>query len=395
VTISVRAGGRRRAGAFSVTGRGADTEEVVLLRGGAVRFTPARAVAGAQVAVRGRGLPRRRTVVLGLGRGELARARTSRTGAFSASFALPADREQPALVVARVGGRRLPFVVTPFAPVIGAAGDIACAPDDPGFNGGAGTPEHCRQRDTGRLLLDAAPSAVVALGDIQYESGSAENYAASFDPAWGPLRAITHPALGNHDLGPRKDAAPYFGYFGASAGDPAKGYYSFDVGAWHLIALNSNCERDEFPVSCAAGGEQEQWLRADLRAHPNRCVLAYWHHPRYSSGPQATNRMDAMLRALLDAGADVVLNGHDHHYERFADQDADRRAAPGRGVRQFIVGTGGRDLIPTGRPVRNSEVRSASAFGVLLVTLHASSYDWRFVPVPGATFADSGSASCH
>ena len=282
----------------------------------------------------------------------------------------------------------------PADPVVATAGDIACDPASAAFNGGAGTMTQCRQRATSDLLAAIAPDAVLTLGDNQYTRGSYEQFMGSYDPTWGRLKGITFPAVGNHEYD-TAGAAGYFDYFGTAAGDPAKGYYSADIGAWHVIALNSNCEI----VACAAGSEQEQWLRADLAAHPTACTLAYWHHPRFSSGPHGDESDAAAVtplwEALDQAGADVVLNAHDHDYERFAPQTAAGALDRAAGLRQFVVGTGGRSHYAVATPIANSEVADSTTFGVLVLTLRPTGYVWRFVAEPGAPFTDSGSEDCH
>jgi hypothetical protein len=280
-------------------------------------------------------------------------------------------------------------------PVIAAAGDIACDPVDPNFNGGAGTEGHCRQRATSDLLVGAPLAAVLPLGDIQYNSASLSNIRAVYDPTWGRVKSISRPILGNHE----GSGLGYFDYFnGAGAADgPAgprgKGYYSFDVGSWHLVALNSNCDL----VACSAGSEQEQWLRADLAAHPASCTLAYSHHARYSSGHDGSNTfMQPLWEALADADAEIVLSSHSHDYERFAPLDRNGNLDQARGIRQFVVGTGGAFFTGGLDSLEaHSEVAQNDTFGVLFLTLHASSYDWRFVPEAGKMFTDSGSTSCH
>ena len=271
------------------------------------------------------------------------------------------------------------------APVVAAAGDIACqSGDDP-------SGDSCQQRATADLLVQSDAWAVLTLGDNQYEDGELQEFQASYAASWGRVKAITHPAPGNHDYHV-PGGAGYFAYFGPVAGDPDMGFYSYDVGAWHLIALNSNCED---VGGCDAGSPQVRWLARDLAAHETTCTLAYWHHPRLSSGEHGDeNAVDAFWRALYDGGADVVLNGHDHDYERFAPQDPDGQADP-NGIREFVVGTGGRSLrtFPGVQP--NSQVRESNTFGVLELTLRAQSYDWQYVPVVGSTFEDSGSGSCH
>lgn len=275
-------------------------------------------------------------------------------------------------------------------PQIAAAGDIAC--DASSSRANANSPAACHQAATAELLVERTLAAVLTLGDSQYDRGALSAYAESYDLSWGRLKAITHPAPGNHEYETRR-ATGYFDYFGAAAGDPDRGYYSYEIGGWHLIALNSNCGE---VGGCDTGSAQERWLRADLAAHPAACTLAYWHHPRFSSGPHGSDAAyDAFWRDLTAAGADLVLNGHDHNYERFAPQDAAGQADPSNGIREFVVGTGGKDHYPLVKLKPNSEARNATTFGVLLLTLHAASYDWQFLPEPGATFADSGSGDCH
>jgi len=279
-------------------------------------------------------------------------------------------------------------------PVIAAAGDIACDPADPGYNGGAGTDTRCRQRATSDLLVGAGLAAVLPLGDIQYNSPTAANLAAVYDPTWGRVKSISRPVLGNHDGA----GNAYFDYFngpGAAdgpAGPRGRGYYSYDIGSWHIVALNSNCTR----VSCGAGSIQERWLRADLAAHPAACTLAYWHHPRYSSGHDGSHvTLQPLWKALHDAGAEVLLSGHSHDYERFAPRDGDGKTSA-VGIRQFVVGTGGAFMTGLGSSrMPGSEAAQNHTFGVLKLTLHASSYDWRFVPIAGKTWTDFGSEQCH
>jgi len=266
---------------------------------------------------------------------------------------------------------------------------------DPVFVG-AGDIADCRSpHDTETAnLLDAIPGAVYTLGDNVYERGTLADFTNCYEPTWGRHKARTYPAVGNHDY-VTAGASGYYTYFGAAASplEPncttnCKGYYSYDLGAWHIIVLNSQSAAN-------AGSPQEQWLRADLAAHPTACTLAYWHIPRFSSGSTLTdNKYLAFWQALYAAGADVVLNGHEHFYERFAPQNPNGQADAARGIRQFIVGTGGRDLQGFGTIHRNSEVRNNKAWGVLKLTLHATSYDWTFVPVAGQSFTDTGSANC-
>ena len=277
-------------------------------------------------------------------------------------------------------------------PVIAGAGNIACDPASPSFNNGSGTAAACQQRATSDLLVARHLAAVFTLGDNQYENGSPAAFGQVYDPAWGRVRTITHPAIGNHDY-QTAGAAGYFGYFGAAAGDPARGYYSYTIGSWHIVVLNSECNQ---VGGCGTGSPQEQWLRADLAAHPALCTLAYWHEPRFSSGTSGGNvGYDAFWRDLYAAGADVVLNGHDHDYQRFAPQSPDGVLDQARGIREFVVGTGGKGHDSFGAIQPNSEVRNNSTFGVLALTLHPGSYDWAFVPIAGQTFTDAGSMACH
>jgi hypothetical protein len=229
------------------------------------------------------------------------------------------------------------------------------------------------------------------LGDEQYDEGRLDNFRTVYGPTWGRFLDITHPAPGNHEYSSGK-ADGYYRYFGKAAGSPAHPYYSFDVGAWHIIALNSECH---FAGGCAKGAPQERWLVQDLATHPNRCTLAFWHSPRFSSGGHGNHHeYGPDWDDLYRAGADVVLNGHDHAYERFARQTPSAMADTRRGLREFVVGTGGKNLRPFEDPRANSQVRSET-FGILLLTLHDDSYDWRFAPIAGSTFTDSGHERCH
>ena len=275
---------------------------------------------------------------------------------------------------------------------IAAAGDIACDPDSSAFNGGTGTITECHQLGVSDAILAGGYDAVLPLGDVQYDSGTAADFAASYQPSWGRLKAITHPAVGNHEYG-SPGAAPYFQYFGGAAGSPDKGYYSYDLGSWHLIVVNSNCAQIG---GCSSGSPQEVWLRADLAAHPVQCTLAYWHHPRFSSGQNGdAESLDTIWGDLYAAGADVVLNGHDHDYERFAPQNAAGQRDDVAGVREFVVGTGGKNHMSFKAIKPNSELHDTSSFGFLELTLSAGSYAWRFVSDPPGGLADSGSGACH
>jgi len=241
-------------------------------------------------------------------------------------------------------------------------------------------------------LLEANPGTVMALGDLAYPNGTAENFKC-YDQTWGRVKARTRPAVGNHEFH-SLGAAHYFQYFGAAAGDPETGYYSYELGAWHVVVLNSECKE---VGGCGAGSPQEKWLRADLAAHPAGCTLAYFHKPRFSSGLNHGDdvEMTAFWQALYDFNAELVLNGHDHDYERFAPQDPHGKADPKRGIREFVVGTGGKNHREFGLTRPNSEVRNNNAFGVLKLTLKPHGYDWKFLPEAGKTFTDEGAGTCH
>jgi len=240
-------------------------------------------------------------------------------------------------------------------------------------------------------LLDAIPGMVFTAGDNVYDHGTPLEFERCYAPSWGRHRARTRPAPGNHDYN-TPHAVGYFAYFGEAAGPPERGYYSYDLGAWHIVVLNSNCAA---VGGCGPGSPQERWLRADLAAHAAVCTLAYWHHPRFSSGPHGdTVSVQAFWQALYEAGAEIVINGHDHLYERFAPQTPDGRPDEERGIRQFTVGTGGAGLYAARRRAPNSEVVNTSTFGVLKLTLYPDRYEWEFISA-GGTFTDHGGGRCH
>jgi RTX calcium-binding nonapeptide repeat (4 copies)/Calcineurin-like phosphoesterase len=273
------------------------------------------------------------------------------------------------------------FPASPAAdPVVLAAGDIA---DCSRFGARLTAP-----------LLDAFPYArVLTLGDTTYPRGASAEFERCYAPTWGRAKARTRPTVGNHEYG-SAGAAGYFRYFGKAAGEPGRGWYSFDLGAWHLVSLNSNCA--EIIGGCAPGSPQERWLRADLASHPRACTLAYWHHPLFSSGPNGgTAAVAPLWQALAEAGADLVLVGHEHGYERFAPQSPTGAPDPAGGMRQIVVGTGGVEHTSFARALPASEVREGSSYGLLRLTLAPSAYSWEFVPEAGKTFTDSGSAACH
>jgi len=237
-------------------------------------------------------------------------------------------------------------------------------------------------------LLDNIAGSVFTLGDNAYSSGTPTEFSSCYDPTWGRHKSRTYPSPGNHDYN-TSGAAGYFGYFGAAAGPSGRGYYSFDLGSWHIISLNSE-------VSMSAGSAQEQWLRADLAASTKQCTLAYWHKPRFSSGTSHGSMVEAqpLWQALYDHGAEIVMSGHDHEYERFAPQTPSGAPDAAKGIREFVVGTGGRNHDAVGTPIQNSEVSNDNTFGVLKLTLGSGTYSWQFVPA-GGSFTDSGSGTCH
>jgi hypothetical protein len=273
-----------------------------------------------------------------------------------------------------------PASATPSAddPVLVGAGDIGdCTTDND---------------EATAALLDDIPGTVMALGDNAYPNGTADQYKDCYDPTWGRHKQRTRPIPGNHDYH-TKGASAYLDYFGDAAvnadGDP---WYSYDLGEWHIIALDSECEETN---DCTPKSRQGRWLRADLAASQSMCTLAMWHVPRFSSGFHGNdNDLDDFWKILYDAGADVVVNGHDHDYERFAPQDPDAHEDRVKGIREFVVGTGGTTLRPFEKRAANSELRVALIYGVLKFTLHPTSYEWQFIPTSG-DFSDSGGAHCH
>ena len=278
------------------------------------------------------------------------------------------------------------FEVQPVAtPVVVAAPATTTAIAAPVTFAGAGDIANCALEGASAtaLLLDSIPGDVFTLGDHVYPSATTEGFDTCYASTWGRHRSRTRPTPGNHEW-EVNGGAPYFAYFGGAA---AGGFYSFNLGAWHVLSLNSN-------VSAEPGSVQYEWARADLATNGSRCTLAYWHHPLFSSGPNGNNgQMRNMWRLLDSAGADVVMVGHDHLYERFAPQDADGRPTPA-GMREFVVGTGGAKPYAAVTVQPNSEMRIEQTWGVLRLTLRADSYDWEFVPVAGQSARDAGSATC-
>lgn len=303
----------------------------------------------------------------------------------------PAAALLAALVFVSCGGSPSGPTDVPVSPPVPPGPGLP--PPPPPFPGvpqvfvGAGDIAQCdANSEATARLLDTIGGTVFTTGDNAYFHGSRENFRDCYEPTWGRHKARTRPSPGNHEYETR-GAAPYFEYFGANAGPPGRGYYSFDVGSWHAISLNSN-------VAVNDGSPQTEWLRADLADHAGyRCVVAYWHHPLVSSGPNGDSpAMRDLWRILYAAGADLILNGHEHLYERFGSMDPDGRPDPQRGMRQFTVGSGGASLSQFRAPRPNSEAR-LSAFGVLKLTLSSGAYDWEFVSVSGAR--DSGTGTCH
>lgn len=298
-------------------------------------------------------------------------------------------------------------------PVIAAAGDIACPP------GKSTTSNNCRQQFTANQILSLNLSAVLALGDTQYYCGSLSDFDAVYNNSWGLFKNITKPVVGNHEYltnaGTSGDtscttapggAQGYFDYFSRALASPldtnpscstigntnCKGYYSFNLGTWHLVAIDSNCSATG---GCGTTSPQYKWLQSDLSTNPRACTLAFWHIPLYSSGGRANNNTKSIFQLLYNSGADVVLTGHDHDYERFAPQDANTTADSARGIREFVVGTGGSDHTSFVTTAANSEFRDDTHFGIIKMTLHPTSYDWQFIAESTNTVLDSGTGNCH
>ncbi len=267
----------------------------------------------------------------------------------------------------------IPIPPPPGTEILVGAGDIADC-NSPGDEATA-------------ALLDGISGTVFTAGDNAYNDGTVEQFNDCYDPNWGRHKVRTRPSPGNHDY-LTAGAGGYFGYFGSAAGDPSEGYYSYDLGAWHVLALNSN-------ISRGPGSPQIQWLNADLAASSATCTVAYFHHARFSSGSHQNDSTQATFwDELYAAGADVVLVGHDHDYERFAPQDPNATADPSNGIRQFVVGTGGRSLRSFGTTRPNSEFRYNADHGVLKLSLYDGGYDWQFISTDGVVH-DSGSDTCH
>jgi Calcineurin-like phosphoesterase len=391
-----RSGGRRVVNRFRLErGRArVSVGEAALASGQRVRWGPLAARAHTQVRLRGSGFRRRARLRISMG-GKTTRVRATRRGRFATTVRAPRHAGRRSLVVrTRRVSLRMQVRVRkakrhrsgPFGPprpgplpggeaVIAGAGDIAAS--------------NMAAAATATVLGAINPALVYTLGDNVYPDGSAAGYAKYYAPTWGRFKPKTRPIPGNHDY-MQPGAGPYFDYFGALAGARGSGYYAYPAGPWRVYALNSN-------IPMNAGSPQERWLRGDLFAHPHKCVLAYWHHPRFSAGKyDDDSRSDGVWRALYDANAEIVLSGHDHNYQRYAPLSPTGVVEPARGIREFVVGTGGAEHYDlNARDDGTREAQDEQAPGVLKLTLRAGGYRWDFVPAGGATFTDSGSGACH
>jgi len=339
-------------------------------------------------------------------------SRSPATSSVLPAASVPAGLSSPTIPTERAFATQQPTLGGTASPtpkatttVVVAAGDIACDINSPSFNGGVGRGNNCRAMATAGLIDGVQPDAVLALGDNQYEDGGADQWLRSYELSWGRFKSITHPVAGNHEYlacatydldcsyAPR--AAGYSAYFGEAAGPTDQFWYSFDLASWHVVALNSNCTNER--VACGTGSAQDKWLRADLAAHPVACTLAFFHHPRFSSGQHGDDAtLDTLYRDLYDGGVDVLLAGHDHDYERFQPLDPSGRADAAHGIRNFVVGTGGRNLrrgTLAPRPI--TEAANDETLGIIRLSLEPGVYSWTFIPIPGETFTDSGRSSCH
>lgn len=274
--------------------------------------------------------------------------------------------------------------IAPQSYVLVGAGDIASC-------------GHIEGAEITARLIEQIPGTVFAAGDLAYESGVWEQFRDCYGKTWGRFKNRTRPALGNHEyVDPA--ATGYFDYWGTRGGPRGKGYYSYDLGDWHVVVLNTNC-KVKGVGGCDLGSPQEAWLKQDLAGHPNACILAYGHHPLFSSGLFKSHAEHPELKPLWEdlyaAHADVVLVGHEHSYERFAPQDPDGKKDPEHGIREFVVGTGGRSHDFFGFTASNSEARNSDTYGVLKLTLTPGKYAWEFIPEPGKPFRDAGSGDCH
>ncbi len=352
------------------------------------------AAATDDVAVTGYGIYRGGTLIASVGGSTTSFSDTTVTPATTYSYAVDAvDGAGLRSPKSASVGATTPADSAPAAdPVIAAAGDIACDPRDSNFNGGKGVPNYCQAPATANLLGGISGlKAVLPLGDLQYEDATPlSEWQASYDQSWGRFKDITYPVIGNHEYYSGV-ATTYFSYWGNVAGSPSKGWYSFDLGSWHIVVLSGECA---YIGGCGAGSPQETWLKSDLAASTKPCQLAAWHEARFASGYSGSKpAFDAFWQDLYKAGVEVVLNAHDHVYERFNPQNPAAKA-DSYGIREFIVGTGGKNHSSFPSVAANSAVRNTDTFGVLRMTLHAGSYDWKFLPEPGKVFTDSGTGTC-
>jgi acid phosphatase type 7 len=297
----------------------------------------------------------------------------------------------------RAGGAEPP----PTSTVVAAVADMECSVAQHAQAEQQGRTDLCRSASTAAVARAMNPALVIAAGDLQYEQATLEDFQQAYDLSWGPLKSITRPALGNHEYCSYVCADPqaavragYFTYFGSGAGTPGQGWYSYDVGGWHVIVLNSECG---MAGGCEVNSPQERWLRADLTAHPTACTLAYWHRPLFSGGREGENpAMRTVWDDLYRAGVELVINGHEHQYERFAPQTPSRAADASGGILEFVAGTGGRSHLAPVAVRPNTAVQNADTFGVLRLDLRPLGFSWSFQPAAGSgTFTDSGSRNCH
>lgn len=263
--------------------------------------------------------------------------------------------------------------------ILVGAGDIAqCGKD---------SADQSRAAQTA-LLLDKIDGVVFAAGDLAYPGGTASEFQNCYHLSWGRFKRRTLPVPGNHEY-VSTNAQPYYDYWGAQAGEPGKGYYATQLGAWRILALNSN-------IDAGIDSDQARWLRNELTQHTPRCTLAFWHHPLFSSGEHGDDpKMAALWKLLFNAGADLVITAHEHDYERFVPLNDRGEQDDERGMRQFIVGTGGAKLRQFKRIHPHSEVRNNETFGVIKLTLKPDNYKWQFIPVEGQAFHDEGEGRCH
>jgi calcineurin-like phosphoesterase family protein len=305
----------------------------------------------------------------------------------------PPDPTLEGAHVSPPGTPETPGTPNPPAPAGSPAATLVGAGDIAQCSGGVAA----SKAEATAKVLDGIPrdpsTAVFTAGDNVYEKGSASDYANCYNPTWGRHKDRTRPVPGNHEYG-TPDAAGYFDYFGSAAGQIGKGYYSYNLGAWHVVVLNSNCA---IIGGCADGSPQMTWLKADLAASGAACTVAMWHHPRFNSGASHGNNVEVqpLWDALYQNGADLILNGHEHVYERFAPQNPQQKADNAFGMRQFTLGTGGAGAYSFKTTLQPNSERRGTPNGVLKLTLRADGYDWNFLPIAGQTFSDTGSGSCH